>query len=55
MNNSAHEVDAEIDEWKLSEEFNDLPHGDALVNDFDRVNKPSIFDHFPQLENDDAS
>jgi len=30
------DVDAEIDEWKRSQEFNDLPHGDELVNDFDK-------------------
>ena len=30
------DVDAEIDEWKRSQEFNNLPHGDELANDFDR-------------------
>ena len=29
-------VDEEIDEWKLSQEFSDLLHGDELVNDFDK-------------------
>ena len=30
------DVDAEIDEWKRSREFNDLLHGDEHVNDFDK-------------------
>lgn len=30
------DVDAEIDEWKRSQEFIDLLHGDELVNDFDK-------------------
>lgn len=37
MNNQASaEVDAQIDEWKDSEEFEQLPHDDALVADFDK-------------------
>ena len=39
-------ADEQIDEWKLSPEFEALPHGDDLLADFDRKNKPSIFDHF---------
>ncbi len=30
------DVDADIDEWKRSQEFSDLLHGDELVNDFDK-------------------
>ena len=29
-------VDEQIDEWKRSQEFSDLLHGDELVNDFDK-------------------
>jgi len=31
------DVDAEIDEWKRSDEFNNLPHGDDLLNDFEKM------------------
>ena len=37
MNNQASaEVDAQIDDWKDSEEFENLLHGDELVADFDK-------------------
>jgi len=33
------DIDAEIDDWKRSEEFDNLPHGEELLADFEDERK----------------
>ena len=44
-------TDEQIDEWKLSEEFENLLHGDELLSDFDR-SVTSIVPRMDTVEDD---
>ena len=47
-------VDEQIDDWKGSQEFENLLHGNELLADFDKSVK-SIFTHMDKLERDNEA